>query len=412
MNQLTKNRRSPVGRTGKSVDQAGVAERRKACAEALLNRPWILKETDSEIYHAIKDQHQELREWFMRFAGMSLVVTRTMAKLEKVPVTAHPWMGFGEFREKRDYVFFTYGLWFLEGKTELDQFLLTDLTEQVREHMLAEGMEADWTNYYHRLSMARALKRLKTLGALLNVDGDETDWAQDAGRNVLYECSPVSRYILRRFPQDLTAYDRPEQLADPVVYADTPDGIADKRRHRVYRRFLLEPVVLDRQWDEDDLYYVITQRRSLIDQLEKMLGWEGRRYREGLLFFHPELTGEPELFPTLSAISDLALLVAGELRRELNLPDSASGLYTEDDGSIRIRRLDLERLLLKLRERHKEYWSKEHREATSTELADQLFSHLAQWSLGEWADEANGIFVLYPVLGRWTAEYASREFDL
>lgn len=246
MSQLSRSGKSRIGRIGRMADQAGLAERRKACAEALLNRPWVLKEAETELYHAIKDQFQELRDWFMKYAGLSLVVTRTIAKLEKVPVEGKPWMGFAEFREKRDYVFFTYGLWFLEGKTELDQFLLTDLTGQIREHMVSRGMEVDWTIYYHRLSMARALKKLKALGALLGVDGDETDWAQDAGRNVLYECSPVCRYILRRFPQDLTTYDRMEQLADPVVYADTQEGTSDKRRHRVYRRFLMEPVVLDR----------------------------------------------------------------------------------------------------------------------------------------------------------------------
>lgn len=155
---------------------------------------------------------------------------------------------------------------------------------------------------------------------------------------------------------------------------------------------------------------MVTQRRSLMDQLERLLGWEGRRYREGLLFFHPELTGEADLFPTLSGISDLVLLLAGELRRELNVPDSGSGLYLEEDGSVRVGRLDLERLLLRLRERHKEYWSKEHREATSAELAEQLFAHMAEWSLGEWVKEEDAFFI-YPVLGRWTAEYASQEFD-
>lgn len=383
-------------------------ERRKSCIEALLNRPWVLKEEDPELFHAVKDLYFELRDWFMDYTGFSLVVTRAMAKLEKVPVVAKPWMGFAEFREVRDYVFFTYGLWFLEGKTELDQFLLTDITEQVREHMLSHGMDADWTNYLHRMSMARALKKLKALGALKTVDGDETDWAQEGGeRNVLYECSPVSRYVLRRFPQDLTCYDRMEQLADPIVYADTPDGIALRRRHRVYRRLLLEPIVLDRHWSEEDKYYVVTQRRSLIDQFEKMLGWEGRRYREGLLFFHPELTGEPELFPTLSAVSDLVLLAAGELRRMLN--DGDSGLYAEDDGCVRIGRLEFERLLLRLRERHKDYWSKDHRERASSELAMLVLEHMEEWGLGEWDGEEH--FLIYPVVGRWTADYANMDFD-
>lgn len=394
-----------IRRMNRSREDAVWEERRKACMQALLNRPWIVRDQDPELYHWIREQYQELREWFMEYAGFPLIVTRWLAKLEKTPVVAHPWMGFPEFREPLDYALFTYGLWFLEGKTEMDQFLLTDIVEQVREQMAGQGMTVDWTNYVHRLSMARALKKLKALGVLLALDGDEAEWAQDESRNVLYECSPLARYVLRRFPQDLTQYRSMEELADPILYADTPEGAALRRRHRVYRRFLLEPVVLDRSWNEEDLYYVITQRRSLIEQLGRMLGWEGRRYREGLLFFHPELTSEAELFPTLSAVSDLVLLVAGELRRLMQ--EESSGIRPESDGSVRISRSTMEHLLIRLKERYKDYWSKEQREAASSELAQRCFAHMEEWGLGEWDGAEH--FVIWPVLGRWTAEYAADE---
>ncbi|MGG4034135.1 TIGR02678 family protein [Paenibacillus cisolokensis] len=383
-----------------------LAERKRACMHALLNRPWVTKEDDPDLYFAIKDHYEELRDWFMDKAGFPLIVTRSMAKLDKTPVKAFPWMGFAEFRETSDYVFFTYGLWYLEGKTELDQFLLSDIVEEVREQMLGAGLEADWRNYYHRLSMARALKKLRSLGVLYSVDGDESFWAQDAERNALYECSPLARYVLRRFPRDLTECSRIEELTDPIPYADTQDGQSMRRRHRVYRRLLLEPVVTDRQWDEEDLNYVLWQRRAIIDQLEKTFGWVGRRYREGLLFFHPELTGEGELFPTLSAASDLALLAAGEIRRQLA---EGGGLYTEDNGTIRLTRAEMETIMYRLQSRHKEYWSKELRESASQELAELCMNHLAEWGLGEWESEAS--FLVSPVLGRWNADYANSDFD-
>lgn len=120
-------------RTGTNPDLA--QERKQAAAQALLNRPWILKDADPDLYFAVKDHYEELRDWFMDQTGFPLILTRNMAKLEKTPAVAHPWMGFEEFREVRDYVFFTYALWYLEGKTELDQFLLSDLVEEVREQM-------------------------------------------------------------------------------------------------------------------------------------------------------------------------------------------------------------------------------------------------------------------------------------
>lgn len=393
-----------LSKRGINAEQA--AEQKRACMHALLNRPWVAKEEDPDLYFAIRDHYEELRDWFMDKAGFPLIMTRTIAKLDKTPVKAHPWMGFPEFREKRDYVFFTYGLWYLEGKTELDQFLLTDIVEEIREQMLSAGLEADWRNYYDRLSMARALKKLRALGVLHSVDGDEGQWAQDAERNALYECSPLARYVLRRFPRDLTGCSRLEELEDPIPYADTQDGQSMRRRHRIYRRLLLEPAVVDRHWDEEDLNYVLWQRRAIIDQLENMLGWTGRRYREGLWFFHPELTGESELFPTMSAASDLALLLASEIRKEL-----AEGgvLYVEDNGTVRLTKADIETLLYRLQLKHKEFWSKDLREAASQELAELCMNHLAEWGLGEWEGETS--FLISPVLARWSSEYANNDFD-
>jgi uncharacterized protein (TIGR02678 family) len=386
---------------------AQVQERKQACVHALLNRPWILKEKDQDLYFSIKDHYEELRDWFMDQAGYPLILTRTLAKLERAPAISYPWMGFGEFREIRDYVLFTYALWYLEGKTEMDQFLLSDIVEEVREQMAVGGIEANWRHYHHRLSMARALRKLTSLGVLIAVDGDESAWTHNEDKNVLYECSPNSRYVLRRFAQDLTAYNRMEELSDPIQYADTPDGLNLRKRHRVYRRFLLEPAVLDRQWDEDLLPYVLTQRRSIMDHLQRMLGFEGRRYREGLLFFYPELTGEAELFPTLSGLSDLVLLIAGELRRQLKLEQL--GRYLEPDGSIRLERSELEGILLRLQERHQAYWSKELRTSSSAQLADMCFEHMVQWRLGEWEDANH--FLISSVAARWNAEYNGLDFD-
>ncbi|THF73608.1 TIGR02678 family protein [Cohnella fermenti] len=389
------------------ASEAQALERKQACAHALLNRPWVSKDKDPELYFAIKDHYEELREWFMDIAGFPLLMTRSLAKLDRTPVVPHAWMGFEEFREVRDYVFFTYALWYLEGKTELDQFLLSHIVEEVKEQMAMSGLEADWRIYHHRLSMTRALKKLSALGVLILVDGDESDWAASESKNALYECSPHSRYVLRRFPQDLNSYREMGALTDPVAYVDTEDGVNARKRHRVFRRFLLEPAVLDKEWDAELLPYVLKQRRYIMDHMERMLGMEARRYREGLLFFHPQLTSEAELFPTLSGVSDLVLLLAGELRRQLH--QESHSRYKEDNGAVRLERSELEGLLLRLQERHGAYWSKELRESSSSQLAELCMAHMEEWSLGEREDSNH--FLVLPVLARWNAEYGHSDFD-
>ncbi|MCA0758146.1 TIGR02678 family protein [Paenibacillus sp. N4] len=390
-------------RANRGADAEHWNERRRTCAHTLLNRHWITKEGDPELFYAIRDQYTELRDWFTEFTGFSLILTRTMAKLDKAPVMAAPWMGFTEFREPRDYALFTYSLWFLESKTELDQFVLTDIVEQVGEQLVAWGLVMDWENYQHRLSMVRALKKLRQLGVLRHIDGEEADWAHDSRtKNVLYECSPSARYVLRHFPKELKAYGSLDDFNEQIIYPETIDGELRKRRHRIYRRLLLEPVVADQQWSADELYYVQTQRRTLMDQMQFMFGMEGSRYREGLFFFYPELSGECSLFPTAAGISDLVLLFAGELRRRIG------DWHVTEQGTIELTRTDVEGLLYMLKQKHGEYWSKEHRGMSLAELANGLAAHMMDWNLGYWAEGSEGSerFVVSAVVSRWTADYS------
>lgn len=371
-------------------------EEKQQCIKALLNRPWVLKEEDPETFQQIKDHYEALRDWFHDYLGYPLLVTRQFAKVEKFPETYHSWMGIDEFKQSRDYALFTYCLWYLEGRGDGEQFLLSQMVEDIHDHLQTYDVLIDWTLYEHRLSMARALRKCRDLKVLLSVDGEEGAWARDEKANVLYECSPMARYVLRRFSKELMHYSR---IGDFHAELDEKDEKV-KRRQRVYRRLVQEPVVYDSDWSEDERQYVLTQRRSLIDQLQTQLGLEGRRYREALIFFDPGLSAEHELFPTLSSVSDLLILTASELRKRI-----AKGYYEQkDDGRIMMSVTDLESLLFYLRDKHKEFWSKEHRVASSKELLKQVVSHLEEWNLGE-LDEQE--VTIYPALSRWIGEYDS-----
>ncbi|MCP3776015.1 TIGR02678 family protein [Paenibacillus sp. MZ04-78.2] len=394
-------------RRADSANEEQLREKRHACSHALLNRPWVEKEKDPELYYWIKDMQEELRIWFLDFTGFPLIVTRTMAKLDKTPVIPQSWMGFREFGEPRDYMFFTYGLWFLESKTEHDQFLLTNLIDEMTEQLKANDIAVDWTEYRNRLSLARALKKLKELGVLRSLDGEEDSWAarykEGADNyNILYESSPYARYILRQLPRELFAYDTLESLSDPMLYPETEAGESVRRRHRVYRRLLLEPAVADCDWSDEDRYYVGTQRHTIIDNMDRMFGFVGRRYKEGLLFFYPELTGEEELFPTQSGLSDIALLLGGIVRDRLDAGDAA--LYLDTDGIVWLERSGLEHLLLEISEEHKSKWAQELRSGPVGKLAEMVTSFLLHWGLAK-TEPGSARIGICPVLGRWRGKY-------
>lgn len=369
------------------------------CAQALLNRPWIAKQDDPELFHLVKVHYDWLRNWFQDFAGFPLLLTRTFVKLEKVPGKAYPWMGFDTFSHPRDYGLFVYTLWYLEGKGEHEQFLLSELAETLREYLLTQHVELDWRNYYHRLSMARALKKLRDLQVLIVLEGEENAWAQNHEHNVLYECSPLVRYVVRRFATDITALERSPQALGQSRYPETEAGRREQLRHRVYRRLLQEPVVLDEEWTEDERAYVLTQRRSIIDNL-RQIGLDAVRYREGLYVTYPEATGDLNLFPTAQGISDVCLLLASDVQQRLVQPGDP--LMVQEGGRVFLSWAELEQMLFRMKERFSRYWSKQLREQTSAQLARLVAEHLTEWKLA--APQEGGLW-LEPVLGRFCGGY-------
>lgn len=397
------------GTRGRSArTRSDFAEDRQMAVQALLNRPFVSRQKDAEMYQLVRDHFRVLRDWFHEQTGWSLIVTRQFAKLEKTPGRFQSWMAVDEFRDGRDYGYFTYGLWFLEGLNEGQQFLLSEMVETIREHLVAAGLFVDWALYDHRMSMARALKKLRELDVLVAVEGDETDWARAGEADVLYQASALSRYVLQRLPDDIGDFSAiDEELAfDEEVPQDgalSHDDVfaTTRRRHRVMRRILQEPVIYDWQWTDDERRYVQTQRASIIERVFSFTGLQGRRFREGLLFVWPDLTAEMDLFPTLGVLSDIVLLITAALRQRLE----ANSLQYDVDpyGCFRLTRTDFETLVIDVRERSSEFWSKEFRDLPTSRVAEEAIRHICEWNLG--MSLADGGLVAFPALLRTSGEY-------
>lgn len=48
-------------------DHTDMEERRKICMNALLNRPWIERDKDPQLYHWAREQYLEIRNWFANY---------------------------------------------------------------------------------------------------------------------------------------------------------------------------------------------------------------------------------------------------------------------------------------------------------------------------------------------------------
>ena len=75
------------GMEKQGLDDLGDMEvRRRICMNALLNRPWIERDKDPQLYYWAREQYLEIRVWFAGYPGYSVIMNRRLIKLEKVPV--------------------------------------------------------------------------------------------------------------------------------------------------------------------------------------------------------------------------------------------------------------------------------------------------------------------------------------
>ena len=212
--------------------------------EILLNRRWVLKAEDKELYYRVRDAIGEVRKFASEKLGCQVTENALMVKMEKIPVVPETFMGILDFSSKEEYAFFCILLMFLEDKDAQEQFILSQLTEYIAANM--PGEPVDWTVYTSRRRLIKVLRYAVEQGILGITDGNDDAFMDEAAGEVLYENTGASRYFMRNFSKDITDYEKPEDFLESDWFAmDEDRGIA--RRHRVYKRLLFAPGMYRRE---------------------------------------------------------------------------------------------------------------------------------------------------------------------
>lgn len=124
--------------------------------EALLNKRWILKAEDKELYYKVQRSAWRDPKICICKAGCHIIENALLVKLEKIPVIPESFMGVQEFTSKQEYAFLCLLLMFLEDKDPQEQFILSQLTEYVSSNM--PNGSVDWTLYANRRRMIKVLR--------------------------------------------------------------------------------------------------------------------------------------------------------------------------------------------------------------------------------------------------------------
>ncbi|HLS09180.1 TIGR02678 family protein [Lentibacillus sp.] len=364
----------------------------------LLEKFWVLRLHEPELYQMIREREKVLKRYVDDKLGFELIVHQHFIKLEKIPVEAKSWMGIQDFQEPRDYAMFCCALAFTENRSVDEQFLLSDICEEIKDLYPGE-FPLDWTNYNHRRSLVRVIKVLEKLSILKSVEGEIDHFTMNQEQEVLYETTVYARYFMRSYPKDLFEYD----TAEAILASEWERHEADERRKRVYRKLFLSPVVHREGEDDADFAYIRNFRNRLREDIEAHSQFRLEVFKSAALLVAEEKKQELTLFPDQKAIMDVALHIASFLRRQ----DS----YQPDElGTIRISRIALEEIVANVREIYGKGWSKHYREASISTITNELVDLLFDWEMLE-IEPVTHAYVIKPLFGRATGHYPKDFLD-
>lgn len=361
--------------------------------DLLFHHYWILREENPEWYQLVREREKILRRYLSDKFGLRLIVHQHFIKLEKIPVEPERWMGVKDFQEPMDYAIFCCALSFLEGKSVDEQFLLSDLCQEIQADYPGE-FDLDWTLYIHRKSLIRAINVLLDFKLVRTIDGDIGRFDHDEEQEVLYEATVYSRYFMRSFPEDFDSYSHWEDL----LRDDWKLNLEDERRKRVYRKLFFSPALHRKDLQDPDFLYIRNYRNRLAEDIENHSDYKLHVYKNTAFLSVAEPKQYQQVYPNTKASTDILLQLASYFHQHLD------HFIPKENGEILMTEGELEEVLEHNRREYEKGWSKYFREKSTSAVRVELLEAMKNWMMAE-IDEASSLIKIKPIMGVLTGKY-------
>ena len=299
---------------------SGEAEELRTAARALVAQP--LLDRSAPAFPLVRKHRKELARWFADELGYRLDATRpSLARLAKLPGPGHRPRGLstrgGRPFDGRRYALTCLLMASAEGGG--DYTTLQRLFEDVTLRAAAlDGLAWDGSVAADRRVFIQAIQALQDLGVLEKADGDEERFARgDPGGDALYR---IDRDRLSLLP---TTAQPPSLAAGPAEvsvepYPDTEQGAVLRRRHRVTRALVEEPVVYRSDLADEEVDYLQSQRARIERVFGDRLGLALEVRAEGWVAVDETGDLSDLRWPDYGAAETTALRLCDELRRRRN----------------------------------------------------------------------------------------------
>lgn len=366
--------------------------------DLLFHHYWILRAQQPEWYQLIREREKVLRRYIDEKFGLRLIVHQHFIKLEKIPVEPEAWMGIQDFQEPMDYSIFCCALSFLEGKAVDEQFLLSELCQEIQVDYPGDT-PLDWTLYIHRKSLIRAVKALVDFQLIRTIDGDIGRFDHHEEQEVLYEATIYSRYFMRTYPDDFSNFNHWGEL----VKEDWKFNQEDRRRNRVYRKLFFSPGLNRKDMQDPDFLYIRNFRNRLAEDIEKHSDYKLHVYKNAAFLSIAEPRQYHQIFPNAKASSDIILQLSKYIHGQ---PER---FKANENGEILLTEGELEQMIDELRQEYGTGWSKYFRELSTNGICSELIAALKDWIMVE-VDEESSLIRIKSLTGVMTGRYP-RDYD-
>lgn len=355
--------------------------------DLLFNHYWILRVEHPEWFQLVREREKVLRRYINEKFGLRLIVHQHFIKLEKIPVEPERWMGIQHFQEPMDYAIFCCALSFIEGKSVDEQFLLSDLCQEIQADYPGD-FELDWTLYIHRKSLIRAVKILMDFQLIRTIDGDIGRFDHNEEQEVLYEATLYSRYFMRTYPEDFTSYAHWGEL----LKEDWKLNQEDERRKRVYRKLFFSPGLHRLDQQDPDFLYIRNYRNRLSEDIENHSDYKLHVYKNTAFLSVAQPRQYQQVYPTAKSSTDIILQLSKHLHEHLDRYNP------KENGEIIMTEGEMDVVVEALHKKFEQGWSKYFREKSTNAIRVELIEAMKDWMMVE-VDEESSLIKVKPLLG-------------
>lgn len=362
----------------------------------LLENFWIDKNKNREDYFLARKKENELRKFFAEKPGWKIISNEKIIKVEKIPAKAENFMGIERFQEKLDYCILCGLLIFLEEKEDGEQFLLHEIIDNI-EFLLKDYIEIDWLKFTHRKSLIRAFEYAEEMRLLSKTEGDIKNFTDNRDTEVLYEKTGLSRYFSVNFNRDIFSFTSYKDF-------ETKDENFDKgenRTGRVYRKLLTTPAVYWEDFNDPDKIYIKNQKPALELNIERQIEGKLHIHKNGAFLIFDNKKVIEDVHPGKTVISEIVLLVCGELRKKVREKEFEKEL----NDFLYISERDLKNIIKECKKNYSINWSKEFREMSEEKLFASIFEYMESWLF---AERKNEKILIYPGIGKIVGMYKDK----